>query len=58
MAGVHEGRVNITEAERLGARAEPFAITRPFCKSFTVGKNDIKLHQELVWLVGWLLTEG
>lgn len=58
MVCVLEGTVDITEAERLGARAEPFAITRPLCKSFTVGKSEIKLHQELVWLVGWLLTEG
>lgn len=51
-------RVNITEAESLGARAESFVIIRPFCKSFTVGKTEVKLHQELVWLVGWLLIEG
>lgn len=48
--------VRIAEAGRLGAGS--FVITRPFCKSYTVGKNELKLHQEWVWLVGWLLTEG
>lgn len=55
-------RVNITETERSGARAESFVVIEPFCKCFTVGKKKKKgkkkLHQEWVWLGGWLLTEG
>jgi len=49
-------RANIIKAERLGAKI--FFIIRSFCTSSTAGKNEIKLHQELVWLVEWLLTEG
>lgn len=44
--------------ERMRTTEAEVVITRPFCESYTVGENELKLHQEWVWLVGWLLTEG